>query len=159
VVTETFYILQAQRGLQLDDTLVYCMTPEVYDIEKGNMLVDFGEPTVLSTNKHLCINHERYPEIQEGSNAILIGDLIEDFLIVKNLKLKQVIGIGFLNTPAEHEAEALAKFLETYDIVIAHDGNLMHAVQLVKSIIGMEIDENYVSNNPSAELLAEILSS
>jgi hypothetical protein len=148
-----------QRGLQLDDTLVYCMTPEVYDPERGNMLVDFGEPTVLSTNKHLCINHERYPEIQERSNAILMGDLIEDFLIVKNLNLKQVIGIGFLNAPAEYEPEALSKFLETYDIVIAHDGNLIHIVQLIKSIIGMDIDEDYVSNYPNAERLAEVLKS
>lgn len=156
MVAESFHILQNQRGLRLDDNLVYCMTPEVYDMKQGNVLVDFGEPTVLSTNKHLCINHERYPEIQEGSNAILMGDLIEDYQIVKNLKLKQVIGIGFLNAPAEYEPEALEKFLETYDIVIAHDGNLIHAAELIKSIIGLEIDEEY-ANYRNAGKLVDVL--
>eukprot|EP00826_Nyctotherus_ovalis_P062620 TRINITY_DN908_c0_g1_i6.p1 TRINITY_DN908_c0_g1~~TRINITY_DN908_c0_g1_i6.p1 ORF type:complete len:231 (-),score=79.24 TRINITY_DN908_c0_g1_i6:131-823(-) len=153
VVAESFDILQTQRGLNLDSTLVYVMTPEIHDAARDNAVIGFGKPTVTSANKHLCVDHKRYPEIHENTNAILMGDLIEDYLIVKNLKLKEVIGIGFLNVPGEYKAEALDKFTSALDIVIGHDGNLACALEVVKSIIGLPLDEEWLKEAKLTEVL------
>eukprot|EP01022_Parablepharisma_sp_SALTPOND_P008793 TRINITY_DN136950_c0_g1_i1.p2 TRINITY_DN136950_c0_g1~~TRINITY_DN136950_c0_g1_i1.p2 ORF type:complete len:182 (-),score=21.37 TRINITY_DN136950_c0_g1_i1:48-593(-) len=157
VVTETFYILQGQRGMDLRDTLVYCMTPEIYDSTSNNLLIGFGEPTIITTNKHTCTTHEAYPEIKEGTNAIVMGDLIEDYLIVKNLKMNNVIGIGFFNKDKGYEPEVLNSYMDTYDIVIANDGNLNHVVELVKSIIGIPMNPEYSKLGASAVRFAEVL--
>lgn len=153
VVAESFDILQAQRGLHLDNTLVYVMTPEIHDAGRDGAVIGFGKPTVTSANKHLCVDHKRYPQIHEHSNAILMGDLIEDCLIVKNLKLKEVIGVGFLNVPGEYKAEALDRFMGAFDIVIAHDGNLVCALELVKSVIGLPLDEEWLKAAKLADVL------
>ncbi len=155
VVTETFYILQGQRGLDLSNTLVYCMTPEVYD--PSNLLIGFGDPAIISTNKHLCMTHETFPEIKPETNAIVMGDLVEDYMIVKNLKMKNVIGIGFFNQTDGYKPEVLAAYMDTYDIVIANDGNLVHVNELVKSIIGAIMDPEYVKYGPTAVRFAELL--
>ena len=157
VIKESFSILQTQRELKLDDILVYVTTPEIYDESRDHAIIGFGEPTITSANKHLCMDHKRYPEIREGTNAILMGDIVEDNLIVKNLKLKEVIGIGFLNVPSEYTPETLNMFMNAYDIVIANDGNLLHPLELVKSLIGLPLDENYVKQSLQAEKFSEIL--
>ncbi len=155
VVTETFYILQMQRGMDAGNSLVYCMTPEIYDAE--NLLIGFTEPTIITTNKHLFVRHDNYPEIKEGDNAIVMGDLVEDYMIVKNLKLSNVIGVGFFNGNARLEPEQLHKYMETYDIVISNDGNLIHVVELIKSIIGATNDPEYLNYSPSTKQFATLL--
>ena len=147
VVKECFNILQTQKKINIEDTLIYCMTPEIFDINHNHTLVGFGEPTVTSVNKHLCINHERYPEIEAETNAILLGDLVEDCLIMKNLKIKEVIKIGFFNEVDEYEIDALDRFMSAYDVVITRDGNLSYVTKLIKSIIGFPIENDCVIYN------------
>lgn len=155
VVTESFYILQKQRLLDLSKNLVFCMTPEVYN--EDGILVGFGEPTVMTVNKHMNINHTTCKEIEEGSNGIVMGDLIEDYQIVSNLKLANVIGIGFFNPPGVAKPEDLAKFMEIYDIVIAGDGNIIHAAELIRYICGLPLTPEYINFGPSAKYFATIL--
>ena len=154
VVTESFYILQMQHEINVASSLVYCMTPEIYNTE--SLLIGFEEPTIITTNKHECMTHKAYTEIKEGTNAIVMGDLIEDYWIVKNLKMKNVIGIGFFNIYAGYKPEQLANYMDVYDIVIANDGNLDHAVQIVRTIIGQGVDPEYVKQGPSAKKFAEL---
>ncbi len=154
-VTESFYILQKQIEIDANNSLVYCMTPEIYNAD--NLLVGFGEPTIITTNKHTCVRHDTYPEIKEGDNAIVMGDLVEDYLIVKSLKLSNVIGIGFFNRDADYAPEQFSKYMDTYDIVISGDGNLIHVVELIKSIIGVPNEREYMSYGPSAKRFVELL--
>ena len=154
VVTESFYILQSQRGLDLRDTLAYCMTPEIYD--SSNLLIGFKDPMITSINKHLCMTLDEYPEIKAGNNAIVMGDLVEDYLIVKSLKMSQILGIGFYNATAGYKPEHLAAYMDTYDIVIANDGNLIHVVELVKNIIGAATDPEYQNCGPVAQKFIEL---
>ena len=155
VVTESFYILQKQREFDVSNLLVYCMTPEIYNEE--NILIGFGEPTIITTNKHLCMNHDSYPEIKEGGNAIVMGDLVEDYLIVKNLKMNNVIGIGFFNSYEGYKQEQLNAFMDTYDIVIANDGNLVHVAEIVKAIAGLSAGPEYASLGPSTKVFVDLL--
>ena len=151
VVREVFRVVEEQKGIKGD--IVYCMTPEVYEDEK---LIDFGKPIITSHNKHNYVNHEIHKDVKEGTNAILLGDLVEDHLIVKNLKMKNVIGIGFLNVIGEYSKEMLEKYAEVFDIIIIQDGNLTHAVELIKSIIGVPLDADYPKKGSGAVRLAEV---
>jgi len=155
VVTETFYITQAELGLDLSKTIVYCMTPEIYN--ENMFIVGFEEPTIISTNKHLFMTHKTYPEVKEGNNCIVMGDLVEDYMIVKNLKMNNVIGIGFINNTEEVTKEVLDAYMDTYDIVIANDGNLIHIDQLIRYIIGEPLDSEYTKLGPSALRFSELL--
>eukprot|EP00826_Nyctotherus_ovalis_P005445 TRINITY_DN1122_c0_g1_i6.p1 TRINITY_DN1122_c0_g1~~TRINITY_DN1122_c0_g1_i6.p1 ORF type:complete len:183 (+),score=55.39 TRINITY_DN1122_c0_g1_i6:595-1143(+) len=157
VVMESFYILQLQKGLDLDNCLVYCMTPETYDLAAGNTLVAFGEPMIRTTNKHLYTTHETHPEIKPGNNAIVVGDIIEDAGIVGSLKLGTVLGIGFFNMPGEGNEALLQDYMNAYDIVIANDGNLMHLFEIIKFVVGMPIDAEYGKISKVAEVLNKLL--
>ena len=157
VVSETFYILQMQQAKTIEDSLKFCMTPETYDIDIDNTLVAFGEPMIMTTNKHIYTTHEIHPEIKVGSNAIVMGDILEDYSIVKNLKLRNVLGIGFYNQFGETDKKELQAYMDTYDIVIANDGNLHHVVEIIKSIIGKGMDPEYRNSDDAAIELAELL--
>ena len=103
------------------------------------------------------MTHEAFPEIKEGNNAIVMGDLVEDYLIVKNLKMSQVIGIGFFNESEGCKPERLAAYMDTYDIVIANDGNMVHVAELVKYIIGEPMSPEYLDYGEASEKFAELL--
>lgn len=146
-----------QRGFDAENSLSYYMTPETYDLSAENTLVAFGEPMIMTTNKHLYITHERHPELEVGSNAIVMGDIVEDATIVHNLKLNTVLGIGFFNKPGEENEPHLQEYMNTYDIVIADDGNLVHVFEIIKSIVGLPIDKDYTGTGKVAETLIKLL--
>eukprot|EP01022_Parablepharisma_sp_SALTPOND_P020154 TRINITY_DN3589_c0_g1_i1.p1 TRINITY_DN3589_c0_g1~~TRINITY_DN3589_c0_g1_i1.p1 ORF type:complete len:316 (-),score=42.92 TRINITY_DN3589_c0_g1_i1:65-1012(-) len=143
VVTESLKILESTHKLSLNNFLAYCMTPDIYNEEE--VLIGFGEPTLITGNKQEFVTHELYPDIIPGNNAIVMGDLIEDFWVIRNLKLKTVIGIGFVGDESKYNPELLRNYMDTYDIIIANDGNMTHATELVKYLLGMEIDPEYNS--------------
>jgi len=157
VVIESFYILQLQRNMDIESCLSYYMTPETYDLSNGNTLVGFGEPMIRTTNKHTYMTHERHPEIKKGSNAIVIGDIVEDAAIVHSFNLNNVLGIGFFNIPGETSEVHLQEYMNAYDIVIANDGNLVHLYEIIKSIVGMPIDEEYTKLSAAAESITRLL--
>jgi len=138
VVTEAFYQLQKQKSINLSKNLEICMTEMKFN-ERG-FVIGFAEPTIISTNKHLFVSHEKFPEILKGSNGIVIGDLVEDLNIVKSLELGTVISIGFCNNACASGDEILKKYLEKFDIVIVNDGNLGNVVGLLKVISGKRKD-------------------
>lgn len=114
------------------------MTREIYDEEE--VVVGFEEPTVTSANKCLFLSHQRWPEIKPGSNAIIMGDLIEDMGMAKNLELKQVIRVGFFNAPPISGSELLKKYMKSFDVLIMNDGNLTRVAELVAAIAGLEVE-------------------
>jgi len=138
VVKESFYYLQSQMKENVFSNIELCMTSDIYD--KNNYIVGFQKPTIITTNKHLFVSHEKYPEIKQGKNAIVMGDLIEDLQIIRNLKLKNVLSIGFFNSDPHDESskKALLAYMDAFDIVIAFDGNLDYIVNIL----------NYISTPP-----------
>jgi hypothetical protein len=151
-VSESFYILQKQIPLDLTRNLVYCMTPELYD--KDSCINGFAEPTIITTNKHLFVSHKICPNVHEGDNAIVLGDMIEDYQIIKSLKLTNVLGIGFFNTHEGFVPEHITKYMDVFDIVIACDGNLIHVAELVKLVAGLPPSPNYADFGPTTLALA-----
>ena len=148
VVTETVYLIQAQESIDLAPCVEYCMTPEIYD--STNTIIGFTEPSITTTNKNMFVSHEKYTDVKKGVNAIVMGDMLDDIKIVKDLELGTVISIGFYNTHEGAPEAELKKYMETFDIVITNDGNMTHAAELVKSVTGLPRDPEYKSYGPSA---------
>ncbi len=111
------------------DAVVYCGTQEEYDA-KGT-LVGFKEPTVTSQNKSSVITHEMLPGVKPGSNAIVMGDLCSDLLMIENLKLDTTVSVGFF---CAREGESLEDFKRNFDVLVTGDGNLDWVVDLVASV-------------------------
>lgn len=158
VVKECFYHLGKDKATkEVKATIEYCMTPEIYDEKK--IIVGFLEPIIITTNKHLFVSHEKYPYIAKGGNAIVMGDLVEDLQIIKNLELTNVISIGFLNAPPDPKSKDFDKYSTAFDIVILNDGNLTHVAELIKHIGNLPMDSSYPKLNATSEYFATFLKS
>lgn len=156
VVKESFNMLQSQIDWgNIWQAIELCMTEENFD--SNNVIIGFQEPTILTTNKHKFVSHDKYPEISPGKNAIVMGDLIEDIQIVKDLQLGKVISIGFYNYSDDFQGKSLKSYTDAFDIVIVNDGNLEHIAQILLAIAGLPIDPYYESFGPSASFFANLL--
>ena len=72
--------------------------------------------------------------VQNRRNLILIGDIIEDVNMVKNLDYDNMISIGFLNESRNLKID-VKPYLKAYDIVIANDGTFFEVNEIIKSIL------------------------
>jgi len=141
VVRESLVLLEEQNNLKLEDTVTYIMTSDIYD-EKG-VLIEFGEPVILTGNKQDFITHELCPLIHKENNMIIMGDLIEDSLVANNLNLKSVINIGFISEIEDYEEEQVKSITDVYDIVIANNGNMVHVNELLRYMLGKGVSSEY----------------
>jgi len=149
------FITQLQECQKFEPYIEYCMTPEIYD--KNTLIVGFSEPTITSANKNSFVSHSKYPDIKKGMNVIVMGDMLDDIRIIEELECSTIIRGGFYNsTPVESDPE-FRKYLETFDIVLANDGNLVHIAELIKLIARLPNDPKYKSYGPSAKLFAKFL--
>ncbi len=96
VISQAFAVLEGQTGAALNDGFSVCSTQEEYDSQ--NRITGFRSPCITSANKFLLFTHERFPRIKPYSNAIVMGDLIDDLSMVSSLKLSTTLTIGMLNT-------------------------------------------------------------
>ncbi len=155
MVAETVYLLQSQEKVEFGPSLELCMTPEIYDAQ--NTIVGFLEPSITSANKNDFVTHDKYKEIKKGSNAIVMGDMLDDIKIVQDLELGTRIAVGFFNSPERGSEAQLKKYTETFDIVLANDGNMSHVAELVRHIAGLPADPVYPTYGPSAAAFIEFL--
>ena len=82
-----------------------------------------GKYTILDNKK---INHRK--------NILLLGDIISDANMVKNIDYETLISIGFLNKPKDLEKD-VENFFTKYDVVIANDGSMEEVNRILKEII------------------------
>lgn len=141
VVTESLRLLESQNNFKLQDTITYLMTPDIYD--KKGVLVGFGEPMILTGNKQEYVTHELCPLIHKENNMIIMGDLVEDSWVAKNLELKTIISIGFIREKESYREDQMKSIINAYDIVIGNDGNMVHATEILRYVLGMGMSEEY----------------
>jgi len=108
---------------------LYFGTEEEYNDKE--LLVKFKEPVITTLNKSLLITHESCPFIKKGTNAILLGDVIDDLYITEKLQLDNIITIGFFNTELNMSKEEYSK---EFDVTILNDGDLTYVTDLIKSL-------------------------
>ncbi len=90
-------------------------------------------PYVTTTNKDKFLHKSKFPLRR---NAVLIGDLTEDIVMVANSDYKNVIKIGFMNGVKDKEYSQ-ALYNQSYDVVIKGNGSMQHVLYLL-SVIAMK---------------------
>jgi len=108
-------------------------TEEKYDADR--CLIGFGSLILTPFNKFDLFTYANFPELSKFRNAIVLGDLPEDILAVKNLtKLETILSIGFDGNSKETEEEMKNK----YDILIKNDGNLLLIIEIIQFVQSTE---------------------
>lgn len=102
--------------------------------DKDGFMIGVKEPIVHSFNKDEIVdqNEEIKDKINNRQNVLLLGDGISDLQMSKNMPVKNIIKIGYLN---EKEEELKEMFLENFDVVILNDGSLDEVNKILNKII------------------------
>ncbi|GAB6020812.1 5'-nucleotidase, cytosolic III [Chamberlinius hualienensis] len=94
------------------------------EFNDSGVLVAFKNDTIHCCNKNETPVHHRelFKRLSGRTNAILIGDLLEDSDMLDAVThLEYVLKIGFLN---DNNFEFFAKFMQKFDIVVENDETL-----------------------------------
>ncbi len=97
---------------------------------KKGQAIKIKEPIIHTLNKDETIlkHFSFYPKIKNRKNVLLLGDNLEDILMIKGFDYSHLIKIGFLN---ENIKENLGEYKKSFDILILND----FSMDYVKSLI------------------------
>jgi 5'-nucleotidase len=93
------------------------------------------EPIIHSLNKDgkmLKKFSTVFEKIKKRKNVLVLGNDIEDLLVIKGLNIDNSIKIGFLN---EKVKELLKEYKKHFDILILEDGTMEAVNEVVKNIL------------------------
>jgi HAD superfamily hydrolase (TIGR01544 family) len=114
---------------------------------------EFIKPHIYTTNKneYLCVG--KHPSLRK--NAILMGDMLEDLMMVKHSGHKCVITIGYYNKVSQQIP--IESYTKSFDIVIAGQGSLIHATKLIYALFNSKLFDDVYTKYPSSKVLSELL--
>ena len=102
--------------------------------DKKGKLSSVSEPIIHSLNKEGKIL-KKFPlifeKIKRRKNVLVLGNEIDDLLVIKGLKIKNSIKIGFLN---EKVKELLENYKKHFDLLILNDGTMKAVNELLKNL-------------------------
>jgi len=96
-------------------------------------MIGVKEPIVHPFNKDEIVgqNEEIKDKINSRQNILLLGDGLSDLQMSKNMPVKNIIKIGYLN---EKEEELKEMFLENFDVVILNDQGLDKVNEILTNV-------------------------
>ena len=105
-----------------------------YEWDENGKAVAVNEPIIHNMNKdgYVIRNVTVFETIKDRKNVILLGDTIDDVLMVKGFEYDNLIKIGFLN---ENVEENLEKYKENFDVVLLNDSSLNYVNELLKELM------------------------
>jgi len=107
--------------------------------DKKGKFIGIKEPVIHSLNKKGKII-KKFPEIFEKikkrQNVLILGNDIEDLLMIEGLNIKNSIKIGFLNNKTK---ESLKNYKKYFDILILNDGTMQAVNEVLKNIVKKKI--------------------
>eukprot|EP01022_Parablepharisma_sp_SALTPOND_P030132 TRINITY_DN753_c0_g1_i1.p1 TRINITY_DN753_c0_g1~~TRINITY_DN753_c0_g1_i1.p1 ORF type:complete len:224 (+),score=22.46 TRINITY_DN753_c0_g1_i1:538-1209(+) len=151
IINQSFYIFGHQTALELSGKITVCSTEEKYN--EDNCISGFNAPFITCANKFLLFTHPRYPALKPATNAILIGDLLDDLSMTSSLDLSNRLTIGMLNSK---DLVSLEDYKKAFDIVIGVDGNLIHVAQILEGLCGIKKND-YDKYGENAKLISQLL--
>jgi len=104
------------------------------EYDKKGQAIAVKEPIIHSVNKGE-IDIYRFPfakTIVDRTNVIVMGDTVDDLDVLKSLKHKQSIKIGFLNPKLEDQLDIYKK---NFDILILNDGGMGSINNIINQIL------------------------
>jgi len=95
--------------------------------------VGFSQPLIHMFNKDETQTKGTQFEraVAERKNVLLLGDGLGDVTMAEGIPHDNVLKVAFLNEKVE---ELLPKYRAAYDVIITHDGDMAHVVELLKEI-------------------------
>ena len=70
-------------------------------------------------------------------NLIVMGDICEDAHMADKEKHDHILKVGFFNEICENKSDkSLAKFEETFDLLILNDGSMLPVKHILEDIFG-----------------------
>jgi len=103
--------------------------------DRSGKFVGIKNPLIHSLNKEGKIL-KKFPDvfkkIKHRNNVLLLGNDIGDILVLKGLKIKNSIKVGFLNEKAE---ELLEDYKKHFDFLILNDGTMRGVNELLEIIL------------------------
>lgn len=106
----------------------------MYAFDADGRALGVTEPVIHSLNKHeIMIDADSTnSDIHTRRNVLLLGDSLGDVGMIDGFDYDSVLKVGFLNDMIEEQKEA---YMETFDIVIAHDGPMTPVNQLLHDTV------------------------
>ena len=111
------------------EKLSYFNVPHVHTMNKAGHVKKF-----IDLQRHL--DEESHHHLR--GNIIVMGDVVEDIEMVKQLSYDNILKIGFLNNMTA-DAHLYEKFQEAYDIIVHKDGNLWIVISIIELIAGRKL--------------------
>ncbi|MEM2121147.1 MAG: hypothetical protein QXU20_00605 [Candidatus Woesearchaeota archaeon] len=116
---------------------IYYIT-NLFNWDENGKAISLKTPLIHSMNKDEA-TVKKFPEIykviKNRKNVILLGDVVEDVLMIKGFDYKHLLKIGFLNSEFESLRE---EYTKNFDVVIEGDGDFYYVNNLMKEIINKE---------------------
>lgn len=110
--------------------IFYIVNRFVWDKNKNAIAVK--KPIIHTLNKDIVIrNYISKTDVKNRKNVILLGDSLEDIRMLKGLRYKNAIKIGFLNISNNQMKK---KYIKNFDIVLEGDGDFSFLIQLIKEL-------------------------
>ena len=128
IIKESIEMIWNQLNINEKSFIKYVFSEDLYN--KEGILYDFLEPLVTSQNKNEILKAKCQ---SVRPNAIIIGDLIVDQTMVKDLNLTNKLSIGYYNS-IENDPHLLENYCKSFDIVITNEGNLSSINYLLNKI-------------------------
>jgi len=89
------------------------------------------EVKVNSVGKYTILDNKK---INNRKNILLLGDILADVNMVKNVDYENLITIGFLNKPTDLMKD-VESYFKKYDVVITNDGSMEEVNRILRKII------------------------
>lgn len=132
-----------------------CIVSNTFIWGKDDKVCGVEEPIIHTFNKDYTSVRKKsfFPKIEKRKNVILLGDSVGDSGMMNGFQYDNIIKIGFLNENAKGK---LAKYQETYDIIILNDGPMDYVLESFKNAFDALILEDgpmYYVNRLLGELV------
>ncbi|MBR9705196.1 hypothetical protein GOV12_07320 [Candidatus Pacearchaeota archaeon] len=148
-----FVIISASMGDIIKEYLLnikkmynnICLISNFLKFDKSGKMIEAIEPIIHTFNKNEIVikDLQIHKELLKRKNVILLGDNLDDVLMIEGFSCDNLIKIGFLN---ENVSENLSEFKKDYDVIILNDIGMEFVYDLVEEIIKGE-KLNFIKGN------------
>ena len=101
-----------------------------FTINSNNCISDLTIK-VCSVGKYFRINNDL---VSNRKNIFLLGDILEDVNMAKNVDYNNLLTVGFLNK-IDFTEKDVKNYFTKYDVVIANEGSMKEVNSLIREII------------------------
>ena len=145
IIKESFEMIGIHLNNKEEHNFKLVCTEEKY--ENNGILYGFSKPMMTSQNKSKIL--KSIQGVNNRANACVIGDLISDLDMIKDLNFSHKFSIGYFNSNSKgNDPFLLEDYVNSFDIVIMNEGSLNCITFILQKLFGYgPCSENISSSN------------